>query len=148
MSARVVDEAVTEVFLSAVSPAKIEIALRALEELETTRQEACRQWTCSCSRQTTEWNWRDVATNPLTRESPGGSGVGGALGRGASPEERLKQQYSEFQRHQDQTMRDQDRLLIKDLSMICRVCGRRKPRRWQNERHCCASWSSAFIWME
>src|SRR5262249_1365582 len=42
--AREVDEAVTRLFLSAVSPAKIDIALQALEGLEADREEARRQW--------------------------------------------------------------------------------------------------------
>ena len=44
VSAREVDEAVTRLFLSAVSPAKIDIALQALEGLEADREEARRQW--------------------------------------------------------------------------------------------------------
>lgn len=44
MSVSGVDEAVTQLFLSAASPAKIEIALQALEELEANRQESRRQW--------------------------------------------------------------------------------------------------------
>lgn len=44
MSTRGTDEAVAELFLNAVSPAKIEIALRAMEELEDQRQETLRQW--------------------------------------------------------------------------------------------------------
>jgi hypothetical protein len=39
-----VDEAVSKVFLEVVSPAKIEIALHALEGLETDRAETRRQW--------------------------------------------------------------------------------------------------------
>lgn len=44
MSAKPVDQAVTELFLDAVSPAKAEIALRALEELELDRAAAEKQW--------------------------------------------------------------------------------------------------------
>jgi hypothetical protein len=44
MSATAVDQAVTQLFLSAVSPAKVEIALAALEELDAARRESCRQW--------------------------------------------------------------------------------------------------------
>ena len=44
MSSAGVDAAVTELFLSAVSPAKLEIALQALEELEADRVEARKQW--------------------------------------------------------------------------------------------------------
>jgi hypothetical protein len=44
MSSTGVDEAVAQLFLSAVTPAKIDIALQALEELEAERAEARRQW--------------------------------------------------------------------------------------------------------
>jgi DNA invertase Pin-like site-specific DNA recombinase len=44
MSATAVDEAVTKLFLSVVSPARIEIALQALEELEASGRESRRQW--------------------------------------------------------------------------------------------------------
>ena len=44
MSSAAVDAAVTELFLGAVSPAKLEIALHALEELEADRAEARKQW--------------------------------------------------------------------------------------------------------
>jgi len=44
MSAKPVDEAVGKLFLRAVSPAKVDIALRALAELETDRQAGQREW--------------------------------------------------------------------------------------------------------
>jgi DNA invertase Pin-like site-specific DNA recombinase len=44
MSAHGVDAAVTELFLQAVSPAKVDIALRALQELEHERAAARAQW--------------------------------------------------------------------------------------------------------
>jgi hypothetical protein len=44
MSSAGIDAAVTELFLSAVSPAKLEIALHALEGLEADRAEARKQW--------------------------------------------------------------------------------------------------------
>jgi DNA invertase Pin-like site-specific DNA recombinase len=44
MVAKVVDDAVAKQFLSVVSPAKIEIAIQALEQLEADRDERCRQW--------------------------------------------------------------------------------------------------------
>jgi DNA invertase Pin-like site-specific DNA recombinase len=43
-SSACVDEAVTKLFLNVVSPAKIEIALHALDEWETDRAEARKQW--------------------------------------------------------------------------------------------------------
>ena len=44
MSSAGVDEAVAQLFLSAVTPAKLAIALQALEELEAERAEALKQW--------------------------------------------------------------------------------------------------------
>jgi hypothetical protein len=44
MSSAGIDEAVANEFLNVVSPAKIDIALRALEEIESDHQEARRQW--------------------------------------------------------------------------------------------------------
>jgi DNA invertase Pin-like site-specific DNA recombinase len=44
MTSRGVDEAITELFLDAVRPAKVEIALQALSELEARRDESARQW--------------------------------------------------------------------------------------------------------
>lgn len=45
MSAKGVDEAVTALFLHAVSPAKVELAVRAVQELEQDRTAAREQWT-------------------------------------------------------------------------------------------------------
>jgi DNA invertase Pin-like site-specific DNA recombinase len=44
MTSRGVDQAVTELFLDAVSPAKVEIALQAVGELQSRREQALQQW--------------------------------------------------------------------------------------------------------
>jgi hypothetical protein len=44
MTSRGVDQAITELFLDAVSAAKVEIALAAVGELQSRREEALRQW--------------------------------------------------------------------------------------------------------
>lgn len=45
-----VDEAVTELFLSAVTPAKVEIALHPFEELELDHRETQKQWALQLQR--------------------------------------------------------------------------------------------------
>ncbi len=50
MSAKGVDQTLTQLFLSAVTPAKVEIALRAYEELELDRQETQKQWALQLQR--------------------------------------------------------------------------------------------------
>jgi len=44
MTSRGIDQAITELFLDAVSPAKVEIALQALDELQSRREAALQQW--------------------------------------------------------------------------------------------------------
>ena len=44
MTSRGVDQAITQLFLDAVSPAKIEIALQSVAEMETCREQTARQW--------------------------------------------------------------------------------------------------------
>lgn len=44
MTSRGIDEAITDLFLDAVSPAKVDIALTAVGELQSRRDEALRQW--------------------------------------------------------------------------------------------------------
>jgi DNA invertase Pin-like site-specific DNA recombinase len=117
MSARVIDEAVTRLFLSVVTPAKIDIALQALKELDANRQEACRQWELQL--QQSDYGV-ELARRRYESADPGNRLVAGELEshweEALRQRERLKQQYAEFQRSQDQTVRDQDCRLIKELS--------------------------------
>jgi DNA invertase Pin-like site-specific DNA recombinase len=50
MSSRNIDEAVAELFLEAVSPAQMQIASQAIEELETRHHETARQWEADLQR--------------------------------------------------------------------------------------------------
>lgn len=117
MSARGVDEAVTKLFLSAVSPAKIEIAMQALEELGTARQEADRQWEQQLQQADYEV---ELARRRYESTEPGNRLVAAELEaqweEALRQRERLKQQHLEFQRNREQTVGDQERRLIKELS--------------------------------
>jgi DNA invertase Pin-like site-specific DNA recombinase len=44
MTSRVVDEAITKLFLDAVNPAQVEIALQAIDDLQSHREAALQQW--------------------------------------------------------------------------------------------------------
>ncbi|RPH80421.1 MAG: recombinase family protein [Nitrospiraceae bacterium] len=117
MSARVVDEAVTNLFLNVVSPAKIDIALQALKELDANRQEACRQWDLQMQQADYEI---ELARRRYESADPGNRLVAGELEarweEALQQRERLRKQHAEFQRNQDQTVLDQDCRLIEELS--------------------------------
>jgi DNA invertase Pin-like site-specific DNA recombinase len=127
MSARPVDEAVTELFLSVVSPAKIDIALQALEELDANQQEACRQWELQL--QQAEYQV-DLARRRYESADPGNRLVAAELEEhweeALQQRERLNQQYAEFKLQQNQTVNERDRHLIKELSNDL-------PRVWKAE---------------
>jgi hypothetical protein len=117
MSARVIDEAVAKLFLSVVTPAKIDIALQALKELDANRQEASRQWELQL--QQADYGV-ELARRRYESADPENRLVAGELEshweEALRQRENLKQQYSEFQRSQDQTVHDQDCRLIKELA--------------------------------
>lgn len=117
MSARVIDEAVTELFLSAVSPAKIDIALQALKELDANRQEAYRQWELQLQQADYQV---ELARRRYESTDPANRLVAGELEahweEALRQREKLRRQHVEFQQSQEQTMRDQDCRLIEELS--------------------------------
>jgi hypothetical protein len=117
ISARPIDEAVTELFLSVVSPAKIEIALQALEELAASQQEARRQWDLQL--QQAEYQV-DLARRRYESADPGNRLVAAELEEhweeALQQRERLNQQYAEFKLQQNQSVNERDRHLIKELS--------------------------------
>ena len=117
MSARVIDEAVTKLFLSAVSPAKIDIALQALKDLNDNLQEAC----CSWDPQLQQADYEvELARRRYESADPGNRLVAGELE--AHWEEALRQreplrgQHAEFQQCHYQTIRDRDCRLIEELA--------------------------------
>ena len=117
MSATGIDEVVTDLFLSAVSPARIEIALQALEELEANRQEARRQWELQL--QQADYDV-ELAGRRYEGVDPANRLVAAELEalweEALRQRERLQQQRVEWERKQDQPLSAQDRRLVQELS--------------------------------
>jgi hypothetical protein len=116
-SARGVDEAITELFLDAVSPAKIPIALQALEELETHRQQAAEQWEVDLRQAEYEValaRRRYEAADPENRLVAGQLEAGWEQAMQELDERR--RQYQAFLRQQDTPLSTRDRRLVEELS--------------------------------
>jgi hypothetical protein len=117
MSSAGIDEAVAQLFLSAVSPAKIDIALQALEELEADRAEARQQWTLQLQR-------ADYAVALAQRRyeaaDPANRLVAAELEdrweAALHQREQLRRQRDELERRQEQPLGEAERKRIKDLS--------------------------------
>jgi hypothetical protein len=112
-----VDAAVAGLFLDVVSPAKIEIALHALEELESDREEARKQWDLQLRRADYEvelarrrYEASDPENRLVTAELE-------ALWEGALRQrERLQRERTEFERRQEHPPGKADREQIRDLA--------------------------------
>jgi DNA invertase Pin-like site-specific DNA recombinase len=120
-----VDAAVAGLFLDVVSPAKIEIALHALEELESDHVEARKQWDLQLQRADYEVELarrRYEASDPENRLV---SAELEALWEGAlRRRERLQRERTEFERRQEHPLGKADREQIRDLaSDLGRVWG-------------------------
>jgi DNA invertase Pin-like site-specific DNA recombinase len=117
MSARGIDEAVTELFLRAACPAQVEIALQALEELEADRQEALRQWELQLQRADYEVQ---LARRRYESADPENRMVAGELEarweEALRQRERQRRERDEFERGQEAPLSDRDCRLLKDLS--------------------------------
>jgi hypothetical protein len=117
MSGRGVDEAVTKLFLSAVSPAKIEIALGAMEELEASRREACRQWDLQLQQVDYEV---ELARRRYEAADPENRLVAAELEAewedALRRRELLQRERAEFERQHDQSLSREDRHLLEELS--------------------------------
>ena len=116
-SATCVDEAVARLFLSVVSPAKIEIALHALDEWEADRAETRKQWQLQLQRADYEVELarrRYEATDPENRlvASELEAGWEEALSR----REQLRRESEERERQQEQLLSEADRQRIRELS--------------------------------
>jgi hypothetical protein len=112
-----VDAAVAGPFLDVVSPAKIGIALQALEELESDREEARKQWDLQLRRADYEvelarrrYEASDPENRLVTAELE--SLWEDALRR----RERLQRERTEFERRQEQPLGQPDRERIRDLA--------------------------------
>jgi DNA invertase Pin-like site-specific DNA recombinase len=117
MSSASVDAAVTELFLSAVSPAKLEIALQALEGLEADRAEARKQWELQLQRADYEV---ELAQRRYEAADPANRLVAAELE--TQWEETLRQRESvrrereAFERRQEATLGEADQKRIKELA--------------------------------
>jgi DNA invertase Pin-like site-specific DNA recombinase len=112
-----VDAAVARLFLDVVSPAKIEIALHALEELESDHREARRQWDLQFQRADYEVELarrRYEASDPENRlvSAELEAAWEEALGR----RERLRRERAEFERRKEHPLGRTDRDQIRDLA--------------------------------
>jgi DNA invertase Pin-like site-specific DNA recombinase len=112
-----VDEAVTRLFLSAVSPARIDIALQALEELEADRAESRKQWELQLQRADYE---AELARRRYEAADPDNRLVAGELEgqweQALRQREQLRREREEFERRQERPLGKADRQRIKDLS--------------------------------
>ncbi len=117
MSARGIDEAVTQLFLNAASPAKIEIALQALEELDANRQETRRQWDLQLERADYEV---ELASRRYEAVDPSNRLVAAELEAqwetALRQRERLRIERAEWECQLDQPLSQRDRRLVQDLS--------------------------------
>lgn len=117
MSARPVDEAVTKLFLKAVAPAKVDIALRALDEVERDRATTQKEWQLQIQRAEYEVQ---LAKKRYEAVDPENRLVAGSLEtdwEGALKNlEELNRRYQDFEREQGEGLGEKDRELIKKLS--------------------------------
>ena len=112
-----VDAAVAGLFLDVVSPAKIEIALHALEEVEADHAEARKQWELQLRRADYEV---ELARRRYEASDPENRLVTGeleALWEGALQQrERLQRERTEFERRQEHPLGKADREQIRELA--------------------------------
>jgi DNA invertase Pin-like site-specific DNA recombinase len=116
-SSRCIDEAVTKLFLKVVSPAKIEIALHALDDWEIERAETRKQWELQLQRADYEVELarrRYEATDPENRL------VASELEAHWEAElhrrDQLRRESEERERRPDQVLNEAERLRIRELS--------------------------------
>jgi DNA invertase Pin-like site-specific DNA recombinase len=117
MTSRGVDQAVTELFLDAVSPAKVQIALQALSELETRRQQTARQWEADLQQAEYEVQLsrrRYEAADPENRLVAGE--LESRWEHALRDLEQLKRSLQEFLNKQDAPLSARDQGLVQELS--------------------------------
>lgn len=117
MSAKGVDEAVSALFLRAVSPAKVDIALRALQELEQDRAAARQQWTLQL--QQAEYEVQ-LAQRRYETVDPANRLVAGELEAqwetALKQRDTLQRRHREFERKQQGEIGPKEHVLIKELA--------------------------------
>ncbi|MFQ5668172.1 MAG: recombinase family protein [Candidatus Binatia bacterium] len=117
MSAKPVDEAVVNLFLQAVSPAKVEIALRALDELERDQKAAGAEWALQIQQAEYEVQLarrRYEAVDPENRLVA--DELEAEWERAIKNLETLKRRGQDVQRQQGSEFGDKDRALIRRIS--------------------------------
>jgi hypothetical protein len=117
MSSAGVDAAVTELFLSAVSPAKLEIALHALEGLEADRAETRKQWELQLQRAEYEV---ELAQRRYEATDPGNRLVAAELEaqweEALARREAVRREREAFERRQEAPLGEVDQKRIKELA--------------------------------
>jgi DNA invertase Pin-like site-specific DNA recombinase len=117
MSSAGIDVAVTELFLSAVSPAKLEIALQALEGLEADRAETRKQWQLQVQRADYEV---ELAQRRYEAADPANRLVAAELEaqweEALRRRETMRRERETFERRQEATLGEEDQKRIKDLA--------------------------------
>jgi hypothetical protein len=117
MSATGVDEAVAKLFLDAVTPAKVEIALRAFQGLKADRDETRKQWDLQLERATYDVELarrRYEATDPANRLVA--ADLEARWEETLRRQEQLKRQREDFERCQPIVVSETERQRIQDLS--------------------------------
>jgi DNA invertase Pin-like site-specific DNA recombinase len=117
MSSAGIDAAVTELFLSAVSPAKLEIALQALEGLEADRAETRKQWELQLQRADYEVELaqrRYEATDPANRLVA--AELEAQWEEALRRREQMRRERETFERRQEATLGEEEQKRIKDLA--------------------------------
>ena len=116
-SAAGVDAAVARVFLDVVSPAKIEIALHALEELDSDHAEALKQWDLQLQRASYEV---ELARRRYEASDPENRLVSAELEAhweaALRHREQLQRERSEFEKRREHPLGEVDRDQIRDLA--------------------------------
>ncbi len=117
MTSRGVDQAITELFLNAVSPAKVDIALQAMSSLDARRDESARQWEVDL--QQAEYEVQ-IARRRYEAADPDNRLVAGELEsrweQALRDQEQLKRNHQQFVNQQDTPLSTRDERLVKKLS--------------------------------
>ena len=117
MTSSGVDEAITKLFLDAVSPAKVEISLQALDELQSRREATLRQWDAEL--QQAEYEVQ-LARRRYEAADPENRLVAGELEsrweQALRDLQQRKRDHQEFVNQQESPLSARDARLVKELS--------------------------------
>lgn len=117
MTSRGVDAAITELFLDAVRPAQVDIALQALSELDARRDATARQWKVDL--QQAEYEVQ-LARRRYQAADPDNRLVAGELEarweQALRHQEELQRNYQQFVNQQDTPLSNRDQQWVKKLS--------------------------------